>query len=140
LEIFHWKTASPPVPENNTEVEGLPGETTVADPFTSSHVPVPVSGVLPFNVALTAHTDWLFPALEIEGGKCRVIEMVSEEKGQMPFTTFHSRRLFPALKLFTEVEGLDATARDPVPVSTDQVPDPIEGLSAARLAEAEQMV
>ena len=138
LEISHCKTTSP-APANNTAVDGLPGETTVADPLTSNQVPVPVTGVLAFNVALAAQTDWLLPALETDGGKYLVIETVSAEKGQMPFTTFHSRRLIPALKLFTDVDGLDEAATEDDPVSTDHVPDPTDGLTAATLVEDVQI-
>ncbi|MNL70361.1 hypothetical protein D3C87_1953530 [compost metagenome] len=58
----------------NTGVEGAPGKTV--------HVPVPLIGVLPFNVTpATLHTNWSVPALALVTAGNTVMVIILEYCG-----------------------------------------------------------
>ena len=56
---------------------GLDGTVTVAEPLTTDHVPLPLTGELPESVVAAAHTSWSAPAFAGVGVANNVIMTVS---------------------------------------------------------------
>jgi hypothetical protein len=88
-----------------------------------------------FNVAVTAQTVALGPALTDISGVSEKISTVSDEEGQLPLLVVHTSLLVPADKPLTMVLALPGFATDEVPLITVHIPDPTEGVLADRLAE-----
>jgi hypothetical protein len=108
-------------------VDGLPRETTLPEPLTTDHAPVPVVGAFALIVAPEVQRLWLAPAFAVVGGRSRVIETVSDATGQTPLVTVQANRFCPALKPVTFVAGLVNDVIVPVPDTTDHDPIPSAG-------------
>ena len=68
---------------------GSEGVSTVPVPNVVVHKPVPTAGAIPARVAVAAHTDWLPPGVDIDGGKSLVISTVEVEMGHTPLSIVH---------------------------------------------------
>ena len=128
-----------PVPKAVTPDEGFDKDVTEPVPEISDHWPVPEVGVVAFKVALPAQIFWLLPALAV-GAIFFIIVTVDVALGQTPLVTVHTNELVPVLKPVTADAGFVLVITLDVPVITDQTPEPIVGLTAARVAPEAQTV
>ena len=113
---------------------------TTPPPVKTDQVPVPVVGVFAARVAfgLEIQTVWLLPALAMLGAGSTVIVIVLVVDEQVPADVIvHSKMLLPKLKFVTVLFAASELVITPVPVITDQVPTPVVGVLAVKVAFGE---
>jgi len=115
-------------------VFGKVGEVIVPAPDTKVQLPVPIAGVLPFNVATVAQTVCDAPALDAVGVKKRVIDTVDVDGGQVPLLIVHWKIFVPKPSAVNPVVGEDALLIKPEPETKFHKPVPIAGVFAAMVA------
>ena len=72
--------------------------------------------------------------METVGGISRITVTVLDDEGQTTFVIVHTKLFAPLLKPVTFVEALFEFVTEPVPVATDQIPEPIVGVFAFNVA------
>ena len=75
LVIVHRNVLEPTTNPVTPEVGEL-GVVIVPVPLTKLHMPVPIAGVFPANVAVAVHNDWSGPALAVVGAASTVTVFV----------------------------------------------------------------
>ena len=136
LEIVQRNTFVP----NPTFLTAVVGEeplTKVPLPLTTDQVPVPTTGAFALSIA-ESQTVWFVPAIEVVGGRTRVIMTSSVVGVQVPLDMVQRNVLLPAPNPVTVEVGLDALVIVPVPVTRLHKPVPAEGAFPAKVAEVEQ--
>lgn len=103
-------------------------------PLTTVHCPEPTAGVLPARVSEELHIVISSPAFAGVGGATSVIVTSSVDTGQSaPLVIVHrSVYVNPGVPV-KDAFGAEVLSKvPPVPLTTDQVPVPDEGVFAAR--------
>lgn len=139
LEIVHLKTFIP-VPSPVTLDEGFDGVEIVPDPLINVHAPVPEDAVLPLSTVLVPHTVWSEPAFAAVGKLSETTVTSAMEGLQVPFEIVHLNIFVPLLKPVIKLPGLVAFAKVPLPLISDQMPVPMDGVFAAIVASVSQIV
>jgi len=132
LSTVHKKILLPGFSEVTCD-EALLTELMLPPPESADHVPVPEPGAIAERVAEAAQMVWLLPAFA-DGGSSRTIVRPAVADGQLPLLTVHTKELLPGASDVTVVELLPAEAMLAPPDSTDQLPEPMPGSNAVKLA------
>jgi hypothetical protein len=110
---------------------------TTPPPVNTDQVPTPVVGVFAVKVAFgeLIQTVWLDPALAMLDAGSTVIVIVLEVLEQVPADVIvHCNMFAPSVRPVTVVLAEVELVTTPPPVNTDQVPTPVVGVFAARVA------
>ena len=103
----------------------------IAEPAVTVHVPIPGEGSLAFMMKLVAlQSVWLLPALATAAAGRVVSSTSSVEAAQLPLVIVQ-RAVALAVLIVSELVGDAALLKEPVPLTSVQVPVPEVGLFAA---------
>lgn len=139
FEVVHTNEFTPVDNPVTGEVFNV-GVVTVDVPVSTDQTPVPIAGIFEFKVELDAQIVKSLPALEGVGLESTKTETVLVEAGQTPFTTDHSKILFPSANPVTPDEFKVGVVTEEPPEITDHVPIPTIGVLALSVPVEEQMV
>jgi hypothetical protein len=131
--MLHLKV-SVPMPIPVTVELGSLALVTVPVPEITDHAPVPEPGLFPERVVEVAQIGWSAPASAVTPLASLVTVTSSKEDGHDPLVIVQRKTFAPTVRPDTELEGLFAFANVPDPLITDQVPVPVTGVFAERLA------
>src|SRR5690606_15320167 len=106
----------------------------------TSHAPVPVTGIFAFRWILSLQTEKGSPASATVGKLSRTICTDDVETGQTPLTTVQIKVLLPVPSAFTAVLLECGLLMDAGEERTDQLPVPAEGMPAFNVVEGAHMV
>ena len=109
-------------------------------PLTMLQVPVPITAMLPANVADVPQIFWFGPALATVGFAVKVITTSSVEATQGELEMVHLNvYVVPAVPVNADVGLLGVVMVPPAPLIMLQVPVPITAVFAAKVADVPQM-
>jgi hypothetical protein len=129
-----------PVAKPVTPDEFNVGVVTEELPAITDQVPTPTIGALALKVVFGEQITWFKPAIDTVGNESTKIITVSVELGQVPFEVVQTRELTPLDNAITDDEFNVGVVIDDVPVLTDQMPVPIEGIFEFNVVDEAQIV
>ena len=138
FEIVHMNTFAP-TPKPVTPDVGDDEVVIVPAPLTSVHVPVPVTGALPANVAELLQSDWFGPALDVVGAATPVMVTVEVDGEQGGLTMLHMNTFAPTPNPVTPDVGEEGVVIVPAPLTNVHVPVPVVGAFPANVAVVPQI-
>ena len=116
-------------------VLGLEGVAMVPTPESSDHIPDPTRTVFADRLEVDAQIVWSGPASAVVGRASTCMFTWSTVDGQTPLLVVHLNTVTPPeVNPFTAEPGLLMEAAVPVPESVDQVPVPVMGATAFKVA------
>ena len=104
------------------------------------HTPVPVEGILPFNVAEEEQMVWSAPAAAMVGLASTLMVTSSNEGGHVPLLIVQRKTFAPTDKPLIVEVGDAGETMVPVPEMRVHVPVPTEGVFPANEVEEEQRI
>lgn len=117
----------------------IKGFVIVPEPETITHIPVPLTGLLPARVAVAvpvvAHNVWFGPALEIVGTFLIVMVILDVEAAQDEKLTDQVSTVVPTVSPVIVELGFVGVVIVPGPETFTQSPLPTTGVFPARFAE-----